>query len=156
MKHICKKKLLDKLTKLKGIWFHIVGIACLIWFLIRVVPAPYRSQYPCQQVSIPIALGYIGFWSAIFCGLSQWMRKVKFKTTALAPAILVIFILIFSVSGMVFAGNYINNASLEEWIPIPNEPIGTPQGVNLGRVVWVWDPDATESDLQGFWWFKEN
>ena len=64
MKKICKRELLIKIKNLKGIWFHIVGIACLFWFLIRVIPAPHRSQYPCQQISIPIALGYIAwvFW----------------------------------------------------------------------------------------------
>jgi len=81
MKKVCKKKLLIKIKNLRGIWFHIVGIACLFWFLIRVVPAPHRSQYPCQQISIPIALGYIAFWSVLFHGLLRWIRKVKLKTS---------------------------------------------------------------------------
>jgi hypothetical protein len=45
---------------------------------------------------------------------------------------------------------------LSSWEPIPNEPIGTPRGANPGRVVWVWDPEATESNLQGYWWYKHN
>ena len=157
MKKICKKKLLMKIKNLKGIWFHIVGIACLFWFLIRVVPAPHRSQYPCQQISIPIALGYIVFWSVLFHGLSRWIRKMKLRTSAVLPSISVIFIIIFTVSGIVFADNYINyGSSSEPWDPIPKDPIGTPQGINPGRVVWIWNPDATESDLNDYWWKTEN
>ncbi|UCD14023.1 MAG: DUF362 domain-containing protein [Thermoplasmatales archaeon] len=157
MKKICKKRLFMRLKNLKGIWFHILGIACMIWFLVRVIPAPHRSQYPCQQISIPIALGYIAFWSGLFLGLSQWIRKVKLRTTAVVPAILVIFIIAFSISGMVFADTYLSNiAASDPWDPIPKDPIGTPQGLNPGRVVWVWNPDATESDLKGYWWKKEN
>ena len=153
MKKICKNELLSRMSKLKGLWFHIVGFFCIIWFLIRVIPAPQRSQYPCQQISIPIALGYIAFWSTLFCGLSRWIRKVKFRTAAIVPAISVIFVIIFTVTGMVFADNYFNNGSSSEpWNPIPKDPIGTPQGVNPGRVVWIWNPDATEPDLKGFWW----
>jgi len=157
MKKVCKKKLLIKIKNLRGIWFHIVGIACLFWFLIRVVPAPHRSQYPCQQISIPIALGYIAFWSVLFHGLLRWIRKVKLKTSTVLPTISVIFIIIFTITGIVFADNYFNyGSSSEPWDPIPKDPIGTPQGINPGRVVWIWNPDATESDLNGYWWKTEN
>ena len=157
MKKICKRELLMKIKNLKGIWFHIVGIACLFWFLIRVIPAPHRSQYPCQQISIPIALGYIAFWSILFHGFFGWIRKVKLRTSAILPAISIVFIIIFTVTGMVFADNYLDlGTSSEPWDPIPKEPIGTPQGINPGRVVWIWNPDATESDLNGYWWKSEN
>lgn len=155
--HRCKKNLISRMNKLKGIWFHIVGIACIIWFLVRVVPAPHRVRYPCQQMSITVALGYIVFWSVLFHGLLVWIRRVKWKTSAIIPTLSVIFIIIFSVTGMVFADNYFNDGNnTERWDPIPKEPIGTPLGANPGRVVWVWDPDSTESDLKGYWWQKEN
>jgi len=70
---------------------------------------------------------------------------------------LVAFILVFSITSNVYAVNKTNDKDIpSEWEPIPNEPMGTPRGVNPGRVVWVWNPDATEEDLLGFWWFKEN
>ena len=155
--NIQKTSLLRGASKLKGLWFHIIGLACLIWFLIRVVPAPHRYQYPCQQVSIPIALGYIAFWSVLFHGLLLWIRKVKLKTAAVVPTVLVVCIILFSIVGIVFADTYLSNdSSLEPWDPIPKDPIGTPRGVNPGRVVWVWNPDATESDPCSYWWKKEN
>ena len=145
----------------KGIVFHIAGIICIIWFLIRVVPKPDRITYPCQQISKSIAVGYIAFWSvlwgSLFFGLGLWVKRVKLKTTAFLPVILTVFVLIFSVTSNIYAETYIDEKNeIEIWEPIPNQPIGTPRGVNPGRVTWVWDPDATESELTGFWWYKEN
>ena len=155
--HRCKKNLIGRMSKLKGIWFHIVGVACIIWFLVRVVPAPYRVRYPCQQMSITVVLGYIAFWSALFHGLLVWIRRVRWRTPAIIPTLSVIFIIIFSVSGMVFADNYFNDRNTtEQWDPIPKEPMGTPLGANPGRVVWIWNSDSTESDLKGYWWKKGN
>ena len=126
MKKICKKELLTTIKNLKGLWFHIIGLACLIWFIIRVLPAPQRSQYPCQLISIPIALGYITFWSVLFHGFSIWVRIIKIRTTAAIPAILIIFIISFSINGMVFADTYNQNNNTAIWTPITKDPIGTP------------------------------
>jgi len=157
MNHAWKHTLLHRLKNCKGLWFHIVGIACLIWFLIRVVPAPHRSQYPCQQISIPIALGYIAFWGILFHGVTRWMHQVKHKTTALLPACTLVFALLFSLSGMVFAGNFLPlTSNSEPWTPLAKEPMGTPMGINPGRVVWIWDPNATEENLEGYWWEEAN
>jgi hypothetical protein len=159
--HKKKSNLLIKLSSRQGILFHLAGIAAIIWFLIRVLPRPDRIRYPCQQMSISVAIGYIAFWSllwsAIFHGLGLWIRRMKYKTAAIAPVILVAFVLIFTVSSNVYAVNKeLDEKPLTLWEPIPNEPIGEPRGVNPGRVVWVWNPDATEEDINGYWWFKHN
>jgi hypothetical protein len=157
MKIFCRKKFFEKIKNLKGLWFHIVGIACLIWFIIRVLPAPHRYQYPCQQISISVAFGYITFWSLIFYGFTTYLKKVKTKTFTVLPSILVVFLLVFSISGMVFGSNFIlENKNSESWNPTSKEPMGVPTGINPGRVVWVWNPDATENDLSGFWWEEKN
>jgi hypothetical protein len=157
MKKICRKKLFLKLKNLKGFWFHIVGFACLFWFMIRVLPAPHRSQYPCQQIAMPIGLAYIAFWGALLHGLGIWLRKAKFRTSAVLPTVLVVLIMVGSISAMVFADiNFTNEDNFEPWTPISNHPIGTPKGANPGRVVWVWNPNATESDLSGYWWEEAN
>ncbi len=154
---ICKKKIYSKLKDLKGLWFHIIGIACLIWFVIRVIPAPHRSQYPCQQISLSIALGYITFWSILFYGFRIWLKKVKTKTFAIIPSIAVLFLLVFSMSSMVLGGTFQNEKIiLSSWTPISKDPIGNPIGINPGRVVWTWNPDATEKELTGYWWMDEN
>ena len=153
--HHCKKHRFLSPDNLKGIWFHIAGIACLIWFLIRVVPAPHRSQYPCQQVAIPVALTYIAFWSGIWYVLRLWLKKANSKTSSAAPAFVAVLMILISISTIGFASLSAPTV-YDPWGPIPNEPIGTPQGINPGRVVWVWDPDASEQDHNGYWWLKEN
>ena len=157
MHHTCRRRWLEKAKDYKGLWFHIIGLACLIWFTFRVLPAPHRSQYPCQQVSIPIALTYIAFWSGLFHGLSIWLRRVKYKTSAAVPALLVALIVLFSVSGAVFGINLINTPQTAQlWDPIPKEPMGVPTGLYPGRVTWVWNPGATEENLDGYWWEEQN
>ena len=159
--HKMKMKLLCKISNPYSILFHIVGFACIIWFLVRVIPKPDRIRYPCQQLSITVASTYIIFWlilwSALFHGLGLWIKRAKHRTTAYAPVILVTLFLIFSVSTNVFADMEDNNkGSLGNWEPIPNAPIGTPRGANPGRVIWVWDPNAIKSNPEGYWWQKEN
>jgi PKD repeat protein len=157
-----KSNLLFKLSSHQGILFHIAGITAIIWFIFRVLPRPDRIRYPCQQMSISIAFGYIAFWSllwsAIFHVLAIWVRRVKYKTAAFAPVILVSFILIFSISSGVYATLYIDEKDEKPtlWDPIPKEPIGTPQGYKPGRVVWCWDANATEEYLDGYWWENQN
>ena len=152
-----KHRFFHKLKHAKGIWFHLAGIICFLWAVIRVLPAPHRSQYPCQQAAIPIAFGYIAFWSATIYGLAQWMNHAKTKTTALAPAFLMIVLLVSSISGIGFAGSYQSlDLEYEPWTPIPKQPVGIGQGIKPGRVVWTWNPDATQRHLDGFWWQEEN
>jgi len=157
MKTHCHHGFFYRMKHAKGIWFHLAGIIALFWFLFRVLPAPHRSQYPCQQLAIPIAFGYIAFWAALLSGALVWFRHFKTKTIAFAPALLIVFILLFSVSGPGFAGPfYTPTITYDPWDPIPKDPIGEPQGMNPGRVVWVWNPDATEKELDGYWWQPQN
>ncbi len=159
--HNNKSNLLVKLSSKQGILFHLAGIAAIIWFLARVLPRPDRIRYPCQQMSISVAIGYIAFWSllwsAIFHGLGLWSRRVKYKSAAIAPVILVAFVLIFSITSNVYAVNELEDENIiTRWDPIPKEPIGTPQGYKPGRVVWGWNANATEEVLNGYWWEKQN
>lgn len=159
--HSFKKKTLHNMTNMKGIWFHLVGMACLIWFIIRVVPKPDRIRYPCQQMAISLTLGYITFWvilwSSVFFALRLWVKRVKYKTAAFVPVLLVTFVLVFSVTSNVYADVFINeNKTFEQWTPSANDPIGIPTGANPGRVVWVWNPAATQEELSGYWWYAEN
>jgi uncharacterized protein (DUF362 family) len=153
-------KILYKVSNPQSIFFHLAGILCLIWFLVRVLPKPDRIYYPCQQVSMTIASSYIIFWSviwtALYHGAIYWFRRARTKTFAILPVIAVSLFLIFTISSGVFADIESDNKGISSWEPIPNQPIGTPQGVNPGRVVWVWDPDATESKSNGYWWYKVN
>jgi hypothetical protein len=159
--HKFKRKILHNMKNMKGIWFHLAGILCLIWFLIRVLPKPDRIRYPCQQLALGLAVGYITFWgilwSGVFLGLRLWVKRMRYKTTAYLPVLLVACILIFSVTSNVYADIFINKKEKAEiWTPTSKDPIGVPTGANPGRVVWVWDPNATEEELTSYWWYAEN
>jgi hypothetical protein len=157
MKKICRNNFFHLFREKKGIWFHLIGIISVIWFAIRVLPAPHRSQYPCQQVGIPIALGYITFWSVLIFGFITWVKSVQRKTIAVAPALLMVFILLFSITGFGFATvSYPGSLSYQSWDFTPNQPMGSPTGMFPGRVVWIWDPNATETNLDGYWWEPQN
>jgi len=152
-----KKYIIHKLKNSKGIMFHVIGIISFIWFILRVLPAPHRSQYPCQQMAMPIAFGYIAFWSVLTFSLITWIKKVQTKIGTITPSLLMVFILFFSIAGISFANPSITGSlTYETWNPIPKQPIGEPQGYNPGRVVWVWDSQSTEQYLNGYWWEKQN
>jgi hypothetical protein len=154
--HKHKTGLFSKIYNPQSLMFHIAGIAAIIWFLLRVLPKPDRIRYPCQQMSIGIAFGYIAFWSLMFHGLAIWIRRAKSRTAAIAPVFLVGFVLIASISGIVIADTYYTeNSAPITWDPLAKDPIGTPAGLNPGRVVWVWNPNATEKNFIGYWWLEE-
>jgi len=156
--HRIKMKFLCKISNPYSVFFHIIGIICIIWFLLRVLPKPDRIRYPCQQISVTVASSYVLFWSiiysALFYGLVLYIKQVKNNITVVLPIIFIGLILISSTSSEVFANK--DEINIGPWIPIPNEPIGIPVGTNPGRVVWVWNPDATRGNSIGFWWMKIN
>ena len=151
-----KHHFFHRMKHAKGIWFHLAGILALIWFLVRVIPKPTRSQYPCQQLAIPISMGYIAFWSSMVYASFHLLKNAKRKTTAMIPAVLSFFILAGSITGFGFANIVTTGPTYEPWTPIPNQPLGEPQGLLPGRVVWTWNPDATENQLDGYWWEPQN
>ncbi len=155
--HHKNNRLLKYFYQKKGIWFHLVGLGCLIWFVVRVVPKPARSQYPCQQVSLSIAVSYLTFWCVLVSGFILWCKLIRVKAASLLPMAVAGCVVFCSVSGVVFAAGFVvSPLQAGSWDPAPNEPIGTGQGVHPGRVVWVWNPDATETSLTGYWWNEEN
>ena len=39
--------------------FPIIGLAALLWILIRVIPKPSRAAYPCMKVAAPMASSFV-------------------------------------------------------------------------------------------------
>jgi hypothetical protein len=156
--HQKKSTIWEKMRGWKGIWFHLAGIIAILWFLIRVVPKPQRAQYPCQQVAMSISLGYIAFWGVLFTGLVVWMRNAKTKFSKTTPMLATCFVVLCTITGAVFATNYFQGSepATVSWDPTPKQPMGNGTGLNPGRVVWMWNPNATEKNLTGYWWEEQN
>lgn len=158
------QKLSTYLTKLRlpgKLIFVIMGIASTIWFLVRVLPKPSRATYPCMQAVAPFMSGFI-FYILTLTGSVYAFKKIGFLLRNARYFATVIAI----VGGLttVFIASTVNTTkssalSLRTEAFVANEPMGVAQGAIPGRVVWVWDPDATNENLvntSGDYWYHDN
>jgi hypothetical protein len=128
----------------------IMGLLSTIWFLVRVIPKPSRATYPCMQVAAPLMSGFIVYLLSIG-GITVAFRKAKqniLKGRYIATGLF----LLFAAGGLIFTlttgsqntlGDELSERGPED---LPNQPFGTALGVNPGRVVWVWNPKATNEN----------
>jgi parallel beta-helix repeat protein len=142
------------------IWvFPILGLISLIWFLIRVVPKPSRSTYPCQRVVMPLAGGFIVWTTGLIASTLAYRRArrlVRQSRYVVAGACLVAAVAAVWLAVSVTGGNATKAAD-----PHPaNSPVGTAKGLHPGRVVWVHDPEATDWEGPGMgdghWWQSDH
>jgi hypothetical protein len=119
-----------------------IGLAALIWFLVRVIPKPSRASYPCQRVAFPLASGFI-IWVLGIIGSAITYRKAK-NAASRAHYVLAAICITASI-GFIWTAL----SSTDEEIVYANEPIvanhplGVGKGVHPGRVAWIHDPNAT-------------
>lgn len=120
--------------------FFITGIAATCWFLIRVIPKPSRAAYPCMRASAPFMSAFvlylIGLTSTIYLFKEKKGRHLLLKS---ALGIVFVISLLFSFN----TSNSLVDATYFE----PNQPIGVAKGIFPGRVVWVYNPAATNADM---------
>ena len=155
----------------------VVGLAALIWFLIRVIPKPSRASYPCQRAAFPLAssfvIGITGLLTARFA--ARRLRQLLAEHRAIAIAVGAFAFVVTgicwtvittgtglaagegtasTVPGSKFPSKY-PVTSKYDWAPgTPNAPIGIARGINPGRVVWARDPLATK--WSGRWKLDED
>jgi hypothetical protein len=130
--------------------FIVTGVISTIWFLIRVIPKPSRAAYPCMKVATPLMSGFVVYMLTLG-GLTIILRNVRknFLSARYIAAGSLLFIAL--IIGVIFIGqnsfnSYANGLEITGPVDGPNQPIGTGYGVNPGRVVWVWDPEATNAE----------
>ncbi len=125
----------------------IVGLVSLVWFLLRVIPRPSRALYPCQQVAMPLASGFVA-WILGAAGSVLAFRKAgrlwRRSRWALALACLAVAVGL----GVAVIHN-LPQQRLSAAEVQGQSPIGTGKGIHPGRVVWVHDPDATDWEGPG-------
>ncbi|MHC4367857.1 MAG: hypothetical protein ACYSW8_09600, partial [Planctomycetota bacterium] len=127
--------------------FPIAGLVSLIWFLVRVIPKPSRALYPCQRMAFPIASGFVAW----LLGLGAWglaFRKAKVNL-ARRRYVLALLCAALSVGALWVTISVTSEESALAEPQAANAPMGTPQGIRPGRVVWVHDPDATDWEGPG-------
>ena len=139
-----------------------LGIGTTVWFLVRVIPKPSRAAYPCMQASAPIMSAFVLYLLSLVTGISAWLKArtfIKNKKYGFAT----LFILVALIGSLIFATQ--NSDSLYAEIksvvnPVKmmlgaNDPIGTPNGIYPGRVVWVHNPGVSNWDEQTGFWFED-
>ncbi|HUU21089.1 MAG TPA: DUF362 domain-containing protein [Phycisphaerae bacterium] len=136
--------------------FPAVGLASLLWFLVRVIPKPSRVAYPCQRAAAPLASGFVLWLLGVFGSVLAWCG-LRGRVRRAAP---VATRLLFASAGLVALALALTNvpwpwAQAALWTPTDPvlTPVGTARGIFPGRVVWVHDPDATSwVSGTGRWW----
>ncbi len=141
----------------------VLGLASVIWVLIRVLPKPSRATYPCQQVAQPLAAGFIA-WLLGLAGSTLIMRRARrlfqrqryvVGAICFATAFLLCFVTL-SVTRDV-AASAVNFVPTENFVPTDpaNSPIGTGNGIHPGRVVWVYDSLLCDQGSTSGWWWED-
>jgi len=140
--------------------FIIITIVATLWFLIRVIPKPSRANYPCMKAAAPFLSGLVVYLLSLIGGRTafslfkkSWSKanyKVAFGFLFLTVSAFVLFL--GYNSNLTFA----KNSSIQVSDPA-NTPVGTAIGYYPGRVVWAYDPTATNQTMKnvaGDYWYQ--
>ncbi len=144
--------------------FPLIGLAAMVWVLIRVLPKPSRLSYPCVRTAMPLASGFIGYLAMLALSTIAFFRSGK--PVRYYPVFFLGAFLAFGISGFVlFENGYLyKEVELTSDARVnANEPIGVAKGMpgKEGRVVWVHNKNAVNQNcnpsLQNHaWWMAEN
>lgn len=154
-----------KRMRKKSFWtrlfFPFIGLGSLVWFLIRVIPKPSRASYPCMQVAAPLASSFVMYMIGIIGSLAAFrLAKTSFqKARYISGALAVIVFLILS-SWLIIDSAESAQAKISTVRDLPaNQPMGEARGIFPGRVVWSWNPAATNENCNpceyGNTWYNQ-
>lgn len=141
--------------------FIIISIAATIWFLFRVIPKPTRATYPCMRAAAPFMSGLVIYLLSLGGGSAAY---IHFKKNWIRSNYLISFgfLTLFMCSIFLFIGynsnfSFSNTKKTVAFTGQANTPIGTPIGYFPGRVVWAYNPDATNENCKNVkndYWFQ--
>ncbi len=146
-----------------GLIFILLGIISTIWFLIRVIPKPSRAAYPCMRVAAPLMSGFVIYLLSIAGSLVAFRkaRNLIARSRFTAAGLVTLAAIAAMAVSLTKGDKDIYASGITSFGPDdgPNQPFGVARGVNPGRVVWVWNPEATnENCISCFdtqdWFFK--
>jgi hypothetical protein len=122
----------------------VVGFFALVWILFRVITKPSRINYPCVKTAMPFAAGFISYFIMLGVSLLAFLRTKK--KIFLSPYLLISMLTICGFSSSFYLLDSANKISLPASIHDANTPLGVAQGIFPGRVVWVYNADATNEN----------
>ncbi len=139
--------------------FYLLGIISTIWFLIRVIPKPSRATYPCMRVAAPFMSGFVVYLLSLG-GITIALRKAK-QSIVRAKYIAAGSFVVVALAGISFT--LVHGSQEASALSVlstgpddgPNQPIGEAVGIHPGRVIWAWDPKATDEHSTGRYYNPE-
>ncbi|MBN2698867.1 MAG: hypothetical protein JXR52_08580, partial [Bacteroidales bacterium] len=149
------RRLRQRLSSLKipgKLVFILTGIAATLWFLVRVIPKPQRAGYPCMRAAAPIMSGFIlyllslGGATLLFRKAVAKLKKAQYLLAGFAFAASLVLLVVFNWTGAQKIYSRTFGFTRGELPDGPNNPMGEAFGVKPGRVVWAWNPDATNEN----------
>lgn len=134
------------------LYFHLIGLGALIWFLVRVIPKPSRAAYPCMRAAFPVASAFVLYILGLAASALA-LVKSKAHWRSARYAIAALFLILAAISGLLAlqADQPFVYADSRSWDP-SNQPMGNGQGIFPGRVVWAWNPEATNENCRNDNW----
>lgn len=137
----------SKLSHKTGILF--IGMASTVWFLIRVIPKPSRVYYPCVRAAAPLMSSFLIYLITLVTSsviLKKGRRMLADSRYLPGICFIAAGLVIILFSPDVNTG--ISKAEVFETESdfVPNTPYGKGIGIFPGRVVWSWNPDATDEN----------
>lgn len=139
--------------------FPLIGLASLIWMLIRIIPKPSRAQYPCMKVAAPIASGFVAYIASMLIAVFSFKKAGNyFHRSKYVMASVLAFAALAAGAFTILRTDAVSHAGTKAdslFVPTdpPNTPMGIARGIFPGRVVWVRDSAAATWDGKtGYWW----
>jgi hypothetical protein len=123
-----------------------IGLTALLWFLLRVIPKPSRAAYPCMRATFPLASAFVLYLLGLAASAFAVFKMKKHWQNAgyLTAGAFLILALISGIFVLQAERPYVYANS--HYLDVPNQPMGTTHGIFPGRVVWSWNPDATNEN----------
>jgi hypothetical protein len=131
--------------------FPIFGLAALLWVVVRLLPKPSRIVYPCMKAAVPAASTFLVWFGGLNVSIValRWSRAKRQRRKFLAAVLLIVVALTAFAGSLLLSPKENLRGQPVQAVEDPygvNNPIGEPKGIFPGRVVWVWNPDATNEN----------
>ena len=128
----------------------IMGIVSTLWFLVRVIPKPARASYPCMRVAAPLMSGMLIYLLSIG-GATLAFRRARtgiLNGRYLLSGVFILCMAALMLISVTSSVHFLQAAATDYSGPEdgPNQPVGIPTGIKPGRVIWAWDPEATNEN----------
>lgn len=147
------------IKKISRLWskilFFIIGAGSILWFLFRVIPKPSRATYPCMIASYPIMSAFVAYLIAMVSSIFLFKKNIKKYALLVALCVGIFFSFQYKDASTTMELN-----SVSYYTNQANKPMGIAQGIFPGRVVWVYNPDATNASMKNktndYWYMDKN